>query len=291
MVNTFKVGATKPCDECTILGLQGDIEYADGKRANNAQGAWLHHAVLLNAGPQVVDGNCGTSKIDNMFMSGNERSMNGYGLPDAKVKSGYRIHKQDSFVLTTELMNLQDKEQWVWLTISYEYLDGHQPDYKDGRMLWMSIGPLSIRCGGSAPTNPWGPTNLTFAQQPKTEVFSEHSMPWKAPRDGWILATGGHMHDGGTSLQIFHNDKVICHSEPHYTVEGEKGHSMGGKRRRQIAGGSKSNDDIAHIKTQEGCKFLEGRPMKKGDTLYIQVSSSKGDMATVQELTLFTGKL
>jgi hypothetical protein len=219
-----------------------------------------------------MDGNCGTAKVDNMFMSGNERSMNGYGLPDAQVKSGYRLHKQDSFILTTELMNLQDKEQWVWLTITYEYLDGHKPEYKDGRMLWMSIGPATIRCGGAAPKSPWGSSNLTAAQQPKVAVFSEHSMPWTAPRDGWILATGGHMHDGGTSLQIFHNDKVICTSEPTYTKEGEKGHGM--KQRRQIAGDSKSNDEIAHIKKQEGCKFLEGRPMKKGDTLYIQVSCS-----------------
>jgi hypothetical protein len=82
------------------------------------------------------------------------------------------------------------------------------------------------------------------------------------------------MHDGGTSLQVVHNDKVICNSEPHYTQEGEKGHGMGGmKHKRQIPGSAKSNDDIAHIKKQEGCTFLEGKPMKKGDTLYIQVSS------------------
>ncbi|KAF2663348.1 hypothetical protein BT63DRAFT_461457 [Microthyrium microscopicum] len=267
MADTFAIGAKKPCDgECTILGLVGDIEYADGKPASNSQGAWFHHAVLLNTGPQVLDGNCGTSKIDNMFMSGNERSMNGYSLPNAKIKSGYRIHKDDSFVLTTELMNMQDKEQWVWLTISYEYLDGHQPDYKDGRMLWMSIGPIGIRCGGAAVKSPWGPSNLTLAQQPKLDVFSEHSLPWVAPRDGWILATGGHMHDGGVNLQVFHNDKLICTSTPTYAHDG---HGMGGMRKRQIKGGEKSNDDIDHIKKQEGCNFLEGRPMKKGDTLYI----------------------
>jgi hypothetical protein len=213
-----------------------------------------------------------------MFMSGNERSMNGYGVPGAQVKSGYRLHKEDSFILTTELMNLEDKEKWVWLTISYEYLDGHRPDYKDGRMLWMSIGPGGLRCSGNAPTSPWGPTNLTVAQQPKLEVFSEHSKPWKAPRDGWILATGGHMHDGGTNLLVVHNDKVICDARAVYTKEGEKGHSMGGKKlKRQISGGSKPNGEIAHIKKQEGCKFLEGRPMKKGDTLYIQVKSLSPD--------------
>jgi hypothetical protein len=39
MTNTFKIGAKKPCEgECTVLGLQGDIEYADGKPASNSEG-------------------------------------------------------------------------------------------------------------------------------------------------------------------------------------------------------------------------------------------------------------
>jgi hypothetical protein len=220
-----------------------------------------------------------------MFMSGNERSNNGYGLPNANIKSGYRLHNKDSFVLTTQLMNLQDKEQWVWLAISYEYLDGHQPDYKDGRMLWMSIGPGTIKCAGPQPKNPWGATNLTFSQQPKSEVFTEHSMPWIVPRDGWILATGGHMHDGGVSLQVVHNEKIICHSEPSYTKAGEKGSAMGGmKSKRQVHGGSHTNDEIAHIKKQSGCLFLEAKPMKKGDTLYIQVKPTTAPLPDLSTL-------
>lgn len=39
MVNTFKTGVTKPCDkECTILALNGDIEFADGRGATNEDG-------------------------------------------------------------------------------------------------------------------------------------------------------------------------------------------------------------------------------------------------------------
>jgi hypothetical protein len=227
--------------------------------------------VLLNSGPKVVDGNCGSAKIDNMMMIGNERSMNGYALPGAKIKSGYKLHPEDTFILQAELMNLLDKEQWVWMTIAYEILDGHAPDYKDGRMLWMSIGPLSMSCPGHKIKSPWGPTNLTLAQQPKAEVFSEHSFPWKAPRDGFILATGGHMHDGGETLEIFQNDKVICTSAPTYTKEAGHGHSMG---RRQISGGKQSNNEIAHIDKQPGCNFPEGKPLSKGDTMYLSVSTA-----------------
>jgi len=274
MSNALNIGIKKPCDKaCTILALQADLEYADGKPATNADGAWFHHNVLLNTGPKVVDGNCGAAKIDNMMMIGNERSVNGYALPNATIKSGYKLNPEDTFVLQAELMNLLDKEQWVWMTIAYEILDGHPADYKDGRMLWMSIGPMRMSCPGSNIKNPWTTTNLTMGQQPKSEVFSEHSFPWKAPRDGWILATGGHMHDGGETLEIFQNDKVICTSRPTYTKGAGHGHSMAGKKaRRQIAGGKESNNEIAHIDKQPGCNFPTGNPLKKGDTMYLSAN-------------------
>jgi hypothetical protein len=292
MSSALNIGIKKPCDkECTVLALQADLEYADGKPAGNADGvsqnalefeelfsnilyqAWFHHNVLLNAGPKVIDGNCGSAKVDNMMMIGNERSINGYALPNATVKSGYKLNPSDTFILQAELMNLLDKEQWVWMTIAYEFFDDHKPEYKDGRMLWMSIGALGMSCPGTNIKNPWSETNLTRAQQPKSEQFSEHSLPWVAPRDGYILATGGHMHDGGESLEIFQNDRVICSSAPTYTKAGGHGHSMAGKKhRRQIAGGKADNKDIAHIDKQPGCNFPQGKPLKKGDTMYLSVS-------------------
>jgi hypothetical protein len=38
MSDTLTVGAKKPCDECTILTLAADLEFADGSVANNANG-------------------------------------------------------------------------------------------------------------------------------------------------------------------------------------------------------------------------------------------------------------
>lgn len=70
--------------------------------------------MLLNSGPKVVEPNCGSnSKIENIFMSGNERTLGGFALPDAVIKSGYSLTPQDSFILTTQLMNMEDKEKWV----------------------------------------------------------------------------------------------------------------------------------------------------------------------------------
>jgi hypothetical protein len=69
MADSLTVGVKKPCDECTLLTLVADLEYADGSPANNSNGAWLHHVVLLNSGPGIIETNCGAS-VENIFMDG-----------------------------------------------------------------------------------------------------------------------------------------------------------------------------------------------------------------------------
>jgi hypothetical protein len=36
-------GAPKPCEECTIIGMNAGLEYPDGTNANIDTGLWLHH--------------------------------------------------------------------------------------------------------------------------------------------------------------------------------------------------------------------------------------------------------
>jgi hypothetical protein len=91
---------------------------------------------------------------------------------------------KDTLMLQLELMNIDDIEKFVWLTITYEYVDGVHPEYKLGRTIWTTIGPMPP-CAGTKRFD-WGPSNLTLSQQPKVKVFSEHSQPWRAPVDGLV---------------------------------------------------------------------------------------------------------
>ena len=225
--------------------------------------------MLLNSGPNVLEPNCGMGKVENIFMSGNEKSTGGFALPESNIKSGYSLTPADRFIMTTELMNMKDKEQWVWMTLTYEYLPGKHPDFKQGKTVWQSIGPLPT-CSGKVKAN-WGPSNLTVSQQPRVMKFSEHSPLWEAPRDGFILGTGAHQHDGGTGTYIFLNDKVICDSVPRY-VNSSHGHGGMGMRRRQLMGGDYKNEEIPHIEKQSGCGFKDGLAIKKGDTMHIQAN-------------------
>ncbi|KAF2667628.1 hypothetical protein BT63DRAFT_415173 [Microthyrium microscopicum] len=291
MSNALLWDAERPCEgNCMLLKATSDLEYADGSPANTSNGAWFHHTVLLNSGPSIKEPTCGEPYVESIMIVGNERTDGGYALKGSHIKSGYKVNPKDSFILQTELMNMEDTEKYVWQTITYEYLEGLQPDYKSGQTVYMTIGeasnPSVTKCSKTA-KNPFGPTNMTIDALPLSMKFSEHSKVWNSLIDGRILKTAGHMHDGGTSIEIVQNDKVICDSVPKYSKDasagmpgmdagmgGKGGHSHGGrKNKRQVkAPGGYKNTDIEHIAGQNRCDYPDGIPLKKGDTMHIRAN-------------------
>jgi len=192
-------------------------------------------------------------------------------------------------------MNLGNEEKWVWQTITYEFLDGAQPDYKNGKTVWMTIGTTSnpgLTFCTYFGNNPFGVTNLTSDALPKAIKFSEHSKMWTSKIDGYIIRAGGHMHEGGTSTEIFLNDKMVCDSLANYSKDaqsamaGSDGHtdgmsgSAGSKPsgghshgRRQIkAPTTYNNTDIEHIANQTMCIYQGGLPLKAGDTMFVRAN-------------------
>lgn len=155
--------------------------------------------MLLNIGP--TDPVCG-GPIEHLFESGNERTDIEFALPGAAIKSGYHIKKDDVFLINTELMNMDDKEKWVWLQLTFDFIEGHDPAYKDGKVIWMSIGPA--RCGELI-DNPFGRSNLTLSAKPTQSKFVEYSIPWKARRNGYILGINSHMHVRKGLLRLIRN--------------------------------------------------------------------------------------
>jgi hypothetical protein len=188
---------------------------------------------------------------------------------NSSVNVGYHLRSSDELLFNVELMNMEDKEKWVWLTLNWDYIEGPHPEYMDGKVVWMSVGPS--RCGGNN-TNPFGASNLTESQQPTLEKFTEYSLPWTAPADGWVMGGNGHLHEGGTSTEIYKNGVRICTSVPHYSnttspTLGGMGH---GRRKRQLKGTeATTNTDIEHIEKQGGCTFDKPIRIKKGEQMYI----------------------
>jgi hypothetical protein len=231
----YHYNITKPCTECVIASLSADLEYADGSPVPSSS-AWLHHSAVVIQGPRIHDPVCGESNTETLFSSGNERSTTRFYSPASPIRSGYRVRRADTLTVVGEYKSELDREQWVWLTLSWELFDGARPEFRDAHVVWLStIGSLNCVRAAGGPRNPFGESNLTSAGVPKTLTFSEKSVPWVSPVDGTILGMGGHVHDGATSLELFQNGRRLCESRAGYSKGGSGG--MGGMGRGDHAGG------------------------------------------------------
>jgi hypothetical protein len=244
----------KPCDECVILAVKANMEYADGTFADTSTGAYLHHFVLLNAGPEINEVNCGKASTESLFESGNERSLIPLSLgKNGPVKTGYKVSSPDKFVAVTRFQNGVNDEQFIWVSLTYEYYDKPQPSFKTSKMLWLNLGP--DECDITRP-NPFGASNLTVDRAPMYKVFEESSIPWTSPTEGIVIGTGAHLHYGGTYLHIYQNDKELCNSRAHY-----------GDTKGEFAGNDRNSE--AHIIAMDSCISLV--PLNKGDTFHFKV--------------------
>jgi hypothetical protein len=272
---SFRFNIKRPCDkECMLLSVDAGIEYADGTPADITTGAIFHHSVLLNVGPTIIEPTCNQPFLENVFMSGNEKTPTNYAIPESKVKSGYVITAKDTFLMNTELQNLSNKEKYVWETVYYDLVEGTPKEFESSHIVWMTVGsienPSLAYCrwygGGEFP---WGSTNLTKIDQPVTRVFQEHSSLWHSDKEGTILQAGGHLHDGGLDVMLFKNNEMFCDSVAHYT-SGAASHHHG---KRQIDGGNDyKNTDLEHIDSVQACRFPNGIPLAKGDIMHIQAN-------------------
>ncbi|KAF2431429.1 hypothetical protein EJ08DRAFT_660018 [Tothia fuscella] len=267
---SLQAGVTKPStQDHVLLDVVAGLEFDDGTTAEVKDGAWLHHAVLVNVGPGVVDTDCSSPYYDYFFENGNEKEHVLYANQSSLSKSGYHLRQKDVLFLNTEVMNMDEKEKWVWLTLNYDYIDHVPAGYKEAKVMWMSIGPN--RCASifsnTVEPNPFGESNITALLQPKKTVLSEFSFPWVAPKDGYIMGMNGHLHNGGTEIEVFHNGESICKSSPKY---GPGGASHMKRQMGPVGGVDYNNTSIDNIVAHNGCWADPPRRFKKGDKVYIR---------------------
>jgi hypothetical protein len=119
---------------------------------------------------------------------------------------GYPLYPADRFGIIVDLMNMNDAAKESYLTIYYDYVDGHPPDFSEVKPVWMD----AAQCGTSEVSGRRVDSKFDFS-----------SSPWVANFEGEVLGTGGHLHDGGTQVEIIVDKKVICTSVPTYGTDEE----------------------------------------------------------------------
>jgi len=206
----------KPCSKCFILGMNAGLEYADGKDANTDTMMWLHHMVLFNIGAGVWDATCTVFGLPHMivgslpatseriFSSGNERTMiffNAPGGAETAKNTGYPVFPSDRFGLIADLMNMNPQSKQVYMTMYYDYVEDHPAGWGEVKPVWFDVAQCGTSeiGGGSAGSK-----------------FTISALPWSANFEGDVLSIGGHIHDGGVSLDVTANGKVACTSKAVY---------------------------------------------------------------------------
>jgi hypothetical protein len=103
-------------------------------------------------------------------------------------------------------MNMNSGAKTVYLTMYYDYVDGHPSNFQEIKPVWFD----AAQCG----------TSEISGKSPNSK-FDIKATAWSANFDGEILHAGGHLHDGGTELDLVVDGKVVCKSIPTYGTDQE----------------------------------------------------------------------
>jgi hypothetical protein len=226
----------KPCKSCYITAIQAGLEYMDGTTANIDTGAQLHHIILYNGGKKDVV--CTRIRTpQRMMASGNERTP---VRVDSLGKYGFQVDTKDHFFSVVELMNTNNKQIDVMITMTYEFVPLDTPGYAAISPHWLDV----TNCGVSD----------VPAQLGKYQYSSKE---WESKADGQIVMALGHVHDGGLNVEVRQNGRIICDSKQLYSTRGGFGSPP------MSAGG----EDESHISDAGICRAMG--PIRKGDKMKI----------------------
>jgi hypothetical protein len=255
-------GVPKPCDECTIIAQVAGLEYPNGKNANIDTGLWLHHMVHFTTGPGRWDPTCvgksssmphaaiGSSptKSERYFSSGNERTLLPLDIFGKATDAGYHLRSSDKFAFIVDLMNMNMEDVVVYMTMSYDYVDGPLPaGWRDIKTVWFDAN----QCGSSEVNPP---------QQ--NGKFVIDSGRWVPNFDGEIIGVAGHLHDGGTAVKVNYGPgKTLCESSSKY---GESSEFISPAK---YSGAHSHGGASSHISSMSTCikSIRSGLPISKLD--------------------------
>jgi hypothetical protein len=140
-----------------------------------------------------------------MFSSGNERTQ--AILPNWGIKDvGYKMKKTDQLALIVDLMNDTEKDQVVYLTLTFDTLPGDTAGVSHMRPVWFDVA----QCLTS-----------DYPAQKQTGAYQLTAPAWTADFDGDILGLAGHLHDGGQNVTVYADGKLACNSEARYAESPE----------------------------------------------------------------------
>jgi len=208
-------------NNAAILSGRLDTIFEDGSRADVKKGIYIHHLLVADVGKTSAPfalcpgGHNQKSFVPwisshiveaigaGLIQAGNDQvaSPTIYASPKGPLKSAFLTGYDDTFLLEAEIVNYNPENTTIYLQMEAEYLPEIPSDYLDASALVFSATGCSSP-GYKPPGN-----------NPKYNFTSESFL---MDRDGYILNMRGHLHDGGSSIQMLLNGNIACESFPKY---------------------------------------------------------------------------
>jgi len=218
-----------------------------------------------------IDVNSTPQGSERYFSSGNERTqihldINGPGM----TKWGYHLKSTDKYGFIVDLMNMNSQDKTVYLTMYYDYLEGPLPaGWDDVKVIWFDVN----QCGTSE-----------YQPPRQSGSYTVTSGRWTPNLTGRILGVGGHLHDGGTSIDInYGTGQTLCTSKAKY-AESSEYINWGGKKSMAGMNMKRSADDMGvadkHISSMSECYVgrdpLPIKEVTRGQSWYVQAHYDYG---------------
>jgi len=118
------------------------------------------------------------------------------------------------------VINYENKEQEVYVSLEYEYLPNYPTEPKD--LHDVGMGAINV-----------SPCGLQALHPPANKPIKYESPPRSVTGDGYLLNITPHLHDGGINMTFSINGKAACTSTAVYgtsgsaTINGEKWETIG----------------------------------------------------------------
>jgi hypothetical protein len=260
VLSKYVRAAEPPCRDCYVTAIQYTSRYDNGSEILTSDGIWMHHCVLSSYSRALSYTPLGPNIL---WAGGNER-------PTLRLNTRYKygIDWPADFNFLLEFMSSVPQTVNVSLAITFEYLEKTQPeaaDYRDSYLIWNSVGTPQYQNGS----------------------YNHSSFGWTVPQSGVLLHGMGHMHNGGTKVDLYVNDKLVCSSLMHYNERPGYGTNRGRGRTQhhdRIAGGEEEEGDSKMLAVRDGPHHHEGfgkndisdpghctsfGRVEKGDKMYI----------------------
>jgi hypothetical protein len=191
-----------------VISTNSSLVYADGSIADVVNGVYIHHLIVFDqskttSSPIKCFNSVNTTPDMGLLMGASEANRDLDFGSTGKITTAFKVDKNDMVMLSAEIVNYKEESKKVFSISDIEYIEGVNTDTIHTSLHVLDISTCSLDKVDLAAPN--GKTR-----------YNATSQPVEITKAGYILTRRGHMHDGGESVNLLLNGKVICESTAIY---------------------------------------------------------------------------